>query len=303
MILQLLGPCDILGLYHYNSTKLRDDFVSVRQNLHIHSTYSDGANTPEEIVLEAIQKGFDSIGFSEHSYIDYPPDSDAHKGHQLAIDEMALYKKEISELRLKYKDKIDIFCGLEYDFCSDFNADGFDYIIGSVHCLTFDGYIDNFVSGSANPQAHVNARFGGDGLKFAKAYYESIACLPQRTRCDIVGHFDVITRNNQRDGFIDTTSKEYLELGFEAIHALKGKVPFFEVNTGAIPRGYTAVPFPQLEFMKEFKRLGFGVMITSDCHDKRYLDCFFDQARELVAAAGFTSKWVLTGNGFKEIEL
>ena len=36
---------------------------------HIHSTFSDGANTPEEIVQEAINRQMTTIGFSDHSYL------------------------------------------------------------------------------------------------------------------------------------------------------------------------------------------------------------------------------------------
>ena len=41
----------------------------VKIDLHIHTTYADGKDKPEEIVVEAINRGFDSIGFSEHSYL------------------------------------------------------------------------------------------------------------------------------------------------------------------------------------------------------------------------------------------
>ena len=43
------------------------------QNLHMHSTFCDGRNTPEETVQVAIERGFDSIGFSSHSYMYYTP--------------------------------------------------------------------------------------------------------------------------------------------------------------------------------------------------------------------------------------
>ena len=36
-------------------------------NYHTHTTYCDGKSTPEEIVLEAIRFGMDTIGFSGHS--------------------------------------------------------------------------------------------------------------------------------------------------------------------------------------------------------------------------------------------
>ena len=70
------------------------------QNLHTHSTYDDGKNTPLEMVEIAIAKGFDSIGFSGHSYMHYAP------GASMSIEGTEEYKKEISMLKEKYKGKI-----------------------------------------------------------------------------------------------------------------------------------------------------------------------------------------------------
>ena len=36
-------------------------------NLHTHSTFCDGAGTPEQMVVVAIEKGFAALGFSSHS--------------------------------------------------------------------------------------------------------------------------------------------------------------------------------------------------------------------------------------------
>ena len=110
-----------------------------KQNLHIHTTYADGKDAPEELILEAIRQGFTSIGFSEHSYMpfsDYP--------HQMTVAQTEDYKKEIRTLKEKYRDKIGIFCGLELEFYSEFATGDFDYIIGSVHYLEVDGKIVGF---------------------------------------------------------------------------------------------------------------------------------------------------------------
>lgn len=267
-----------------------------KQNLHIHTIYADGKNTPEELVLAAIEKGFDSIGFSEHSYMSF-----SSYPYQMTIDDMAKYKAEIHSLKFKYKGLIDIFCGMEFEMFSDVPTGGFDYLIGSVHYLDFDGKILGFDQDLQKTIEYVEENFGGDGIKFAKKYFETVSHLPERGNFDILGHFDLITKNNENGNFIDTTSKEYLNSGFEAIHNLKNKIPFFEVNTGAIARGYRTSPYPQMEFLKEFLQLGFGVLITSDCHNKNYIDCYYKEAEMLITEAGFKSKWILTENGFKEV--
>ena len=269
-----------------------------KQNLHTHTIYADGKNTPEELVLAALEKGFDSIGFSEHSYL---PDSLVPQ--QLTVADMVRYKAEIAQLKQKYKGQIDIFCGLEYDFYSDVPTEGLDYMIGSVHYLDFGGEKATFDRNLKGVLAYIHTCFGGNAMAFAKAYFETVARLPERGKFDIIGHFDLVAKNNEKGNFLDTSSKEYLDLGMEAIHALKGKIPFFEVNTGAISRGYRTAPYPQMEFLKEFKRLGFGAVITSDCHNKDFLDCAFDDAAALLAEAGFKTKWVLTDSGFQEVAL
>ena len=269
-----------------------------KQNLHVHTTYVDGKNDPRDIVLEAIKRGFDSIGFSEHSYMPF-----SNYPNQLTLEKMTRYVSEVRALKNEFKGQIDVFCGLEFEMYSSVPTDGLDYLIGSVHYLDFDGRILGFDRSLQQTADYVNDNFGGDGMAFARKYFETVADLPEKRKFDIIGHFDLITKNNDKGGFFDTSSKAYLDLGYEAIHALKGKIPFFEVNTGAISRGYKNSPYPQMEFLKEFKRLGFGVLISSDCHDQSYLDCFYDEAKEMIASAGFRSRWVLTDNGFTEVAL
>ena len=72
---------------------------------------------------------------------------------------------------------------------------------------------------------------------------------------------------------------------------------------GAIAREYRTAPYPQMEFLREFKNCGFGAVISSDCHNKSFLDCHFEESRELLISAGFNSIWILTDGGFKEIGL
>ena len=268
------------------------------QNLHTHTTYVDGCDTPKEMIEAAVEQGFDSLGFSEHTYLKY-----STFPHQLTPEKAEQYKHEISDLKSKYKEQIDVFCGLELDYYSDVDTESYDYLIGSVHYLDCDGDIVTFDRDLVATQKLIDTRFGGDALKFAKKYFETLARYPEKYSVDIIGHFDLITKNNDAGKFLDTQSKAYLDLGYAAIDALCGKIPFFEVNTGAISRGYKQTPYPQKQFLTELKRRGFGAVITSDCHNKQHLSCGFADAELILREAGFVSKWILTNEGFKEISL
>ena len=70
------------------------------QDLHNHTTYSyDGVNTPEEIIKNAISKGIDIIGISDHQF---------SIGNKLSS-----YIEEINYLKEKYKNEKIVLCGLE----------------------------------------------------------------------------------------------------------------------------------------------------------------------------------------------
>lgn len=68
-------------------------------------------------------------------------------------------------------------------------------------------------------------------------------------------------------------------------------------------RGYRTTPYPDPFVVKELKRLGFGAVITSDCHDANQLDCGFEAAAQLLKDCGFTEKYILTKDGFRGVPL
>ena len=55
----------------------QEKMVVMLQNLHTHSRFCDGADELEDIVLEAINQGFDTIGFSSHSFTPFDGEATA----------------------------------------------------------------------------------------------------------------------------------------------------------------------------------------------------------------------------------
>lgn len=267
------------------------------QNLHTHTTYCDGANTPEEMLEIAIKKGFPSLGFSGHSYMFYSPYS------SITPEKTQPYINHINRLKDEYRDQIEIFCGLEFDMYGDVDLTQYDYILGAVHYLKIgDDYV-GFDRSAEEVSRVIKTYFGGDGMSYAKAYYEALALLPEHCNADIIAHFDLVTKHSEKENFFDTESKLYRDYAISAAEALAGKIPLFEVNTGAIARGYRTTPYPDLFLLKELKRLGFGAIISSDCHNGEFLDCGFQEARELLTESGFKERYILTADGFRAVEI
>ena len=270
--------------------------MNTLQNLHQHTTFCDGKNTPEEIVLEAIKKGFGAIGFSGHCHMPYTT-------YSMTAESTKSYRNEVNRMKEKYGDRIDVFLGLEYDFCCPEKPEGYDYLIGSLHGLKLDGEDYEFDGVVEHFHKMINEHFAGDGDAFAKEYYRQLAWLPDYAPVDIIGHFDLVTKHRDSVQLFDSDSKAYRNAAIEAAEALAGRVPYFEVNTGAMVRGLRTTPYPDAFIIKEMKRLGFGVVISSDCHIKERMDAYFEEAKALLRSCGYTERHILTKDGFVPVPL
>lgn len=267
-----------------------------KQSLHTHTVYSDGTNTPEEMVLAAIKNGFDAIGFSEHSYIEQVP------GHWLTPEQIPAYVAELDMLKEKYADKIKVFKGIEYDSYSTFSTDAFDYVIGNVHyCRIKDGRYMPYCSKFDIGTEIVKNYYGGDVCAYAKDYYERFLDSLQGRKIDIVGHFDTLTKFQKRFGLIEGfETKQYRDIALEAIRAAKDKCDLFEINVGNVHRKISQYPNPAPFLIKELKDLGARVLVTLDAHTPEALEFCLDSTYELLLECGFETVWVLTEQGFKE---
>lgn len=272
--------------------------MGYKQCLHTHSILCDGKDTLEEMVQTAIEKGFDSIGFSGHSYMDI------YAEFSMNEEKVSFYKTEIARLQQVYGDRIRIYCGLEKDNYTTLSTEGYDYLIGSVHVMRYEQEL-LFIDWTAErTRENIEKVFGGDGIAYAKHYFDAVADLPNHGSFDIIGHFDLLTKFNEREpDLFDTESPEYRAAATCAMEALVGKVKFFEVNTGAISRGYRSTPYPDPYIIKEMKRLGFKAIVSSDCHDRNFLDCGYEEAKLLLREAGFTEHYVLKDEGFVAVPL
>ena len=77
----------------------------------------------------------------------------------------------------------------------------------------------------------------------------------------------------------------------------------FEINTGAISRGYRTAPYPAPFLLEAIRQKGGRVCITSDSHSADTIVHAFPHAAALAEAAGFRETWVLAKDGFQPVGL
>jgi histidinol-phosphatase (PHP family) len=263
-------------------------------NLHTHTTFCDGKSTAEETVLEAIKKGFVSLGFSGHGYTAFELTS-------CMKDEKA-YIREIERLKELYKDKIEIYLGTEEDSFAPVDRSKYEYIIGSSHFLKHNGKILP-IDLRIECMSECLTAFGGDISAISESYYGSFASYIKSRRPDVVGHFDLLTKYDEKIGPYFLGNPTHDKIAEHFISEL-GKDGFlFEINTGAIARGYRTTPYPTENLLYKLKNSGSPITLTSDCHNAEYLDCHFKEAKELLRDVGFKEIVILCNRKFTKIPL
>lgn len=270
--------------------------MQLLSNAHTHTTFCDGKNTVEEMVRAAIARGFVSLGFSIHGWTPY-------EVVPLSLEKEAIYRAEVRRAAEKYRDQIEIICGIERDADFERSLEGFDYHIDSLHFMQCAGEMVSIDYIPQRMEKIVNCEFGGDYYAFCRAYYRKICAVCATSTAAFLGHIDLVTKFNEGGCRFDESDPRYLRHALEAVEcAVRHDLPI-EINTGAIARGYRTAPYPNPAILRGIHDLGGRIIINSDAHAAAQIDCAFSQAAALAISCGFTSALRLRAFGFEEVPL
>lgn len=237
----------------------------IPSNYHTHTHFCDGCNSPEELIQEAIRLGCPALGFSGHCYTFFD------ESYCMTKEKTRAYIAEIRALQEKYRDKIRILLGIEQDYYSTEPTDEYDYVIGSVHYVKKDGcYLP--VDETKEIQLEGVARlYNGDFYSFIEDYFATVADVYRKTRCRIVGHFDIIKMFNGEGDLFDPQHPRYQAAAYKALSALKDAPVTLEVNTRGIANGYLKEPYPSADILRQWRAWGKPTIFSSDCHKAEQL--------------------------------
>ena len=337
-------------------------------DLHMHTTYCDGKDSAEAMVLSAIENGLAYAGISGHSFT--PHDQSycmSREGTQKDIE-------EVRGLKQKYAGSITLLLGTELDRYADIDLSPYDYYIGSVHYIFSeegrnrrDAILERHAGGAARGAADEEIAasdaeletlvkyedwspvddyaedlckfaFGGDGicddpglrkekmLEVAELYFETVGGIVSATDCDMIGHFDLITKFTEGWGFgpagnvisrtrcgsaefasdlFDTSSERYIVAWKKAIDRIfedcaerykdgyrnrlenlgvlqADDKPVFEINTGAITKGYRTLPYPAADQIGYIKSKSGILILSSDSHAAGTICSGFEEFANLI---------------------
>lgn len=265
-------------------------------NYHTHTTYCDGKDTIAHFVQEAIEKGFDHLGFSSHSPLPI------ETSFAIAEEQIPDYVKDICFWR-EEQDRVQLFAGLECDFIpgesqsfSSFkNRYNLDFIIGGVHLvkpLNTEGLW--FIDGSKRETYDdgLSALFNREIRKAVTRFWEQTFEMIETETFDIVAHIDKIKMHNQ-DRFFREDEPWYLTLVDRALELVREHNLILEINSRGIYKGRCLHFYPSDYILKEAARKDIPFVVSSDAHKEGELGALYPESIEQLKAHGIKELYAL----------
>lgn len=260
----------------------------MRVDLHNHTPRCNHAvGTMNEYVEQAIQKGIDIFGFSDHAPMSFDPK------YRMSLNEADEYEKEVKELADKYKDQINILLGYEVDFLPNYLEERIlqapvDYLIGSVHFIPKDGNLWGF----DNPE-FIGGYKNADIDKIWQDYFDAIEAMAKSGLFQIVGHLDLIKVFNFKP------KKDVRLIAQKALEAIKKSGMAIEISSAGF-RKPVGEPYPSKELLQEALALQIPITFASDAHAPQQVGQNMSSIETLAKEIGYDKVAVFRQ---KELEL
>ena len=235
-------------------------------NYHSHTTRCmHAAGTEEQYVQQAIETGFEILGFADHSA--WPYKSDFVANMRMHISELEGYVATVKALREKYADKICIHLGMECEAFPEFypwlkeirEKMNFDYFILGNHYDTNDE-TGGFYFGKASTSAH------------AYRYMETTIAGMESGNFLYLAHPDLfLHRYPAFDADARRVCREICEAAKRLNMPIEYNILGHKRQPGSRSRGFVGYTSP--EFWEIAAETGNRTIIGVDAHCPEDLDC------------------------------
>ncbi|MCF0146359.1 MAG: histidinol-phosphatase HisJ family protein [Eubacterium sp.] len=262
-------------------------------DFHIHTGFSDDSTEkPENTIESAVRMGMPAVCITDHLDMNTPDGS-------FAFDQ-DVYFKELTLLKEKYADRIEVCIGVELGFGLENSASAdpslylqgrpYEHVIGSMH------YVER-----ADPYLREQVPLSDEEMY--RQYFEDLLCMIRDSDAfQTVGHLDYIARYGY-DGGKGCTYAAYRELLDAILEEIIRRGLILEINTAGF-RKPSARPNPSAEILEIYRKMGGDrVILGSDAHDAAGVGGFFDRAGEMLRQIGFTHLTLPGRKGEREIPL
>jgi DNA polymerase (family 10) len=244
------------------------DYKDIKGDLHVHSNWSDGASSIEELSLRALKMGYRYIAITDHS-------KSLKVAGGLSEEELLKRNEEIDRLNERFKGKIRILKGAEVDILPDGSLDysnevlsQLDFVVAAIHSRFSQDNTERILKAMENPYVNVIAHPTGRIIGQRESYPLDLDAVFEKaketgTALEVNAYYN---RLDLKDSLCRLATKKgvYLSISTDSHHA--DHLWMMKLGVGTARRGWVekrfvinAWPLKELlKFVKE-KRKRFGV--------------------------------------------
>jgi histidinol-phosphatase (PHP family) len=302
-VLSYSGFETVAGRYRMTSMPPRRGYA----NFHTHARYCDGQGELKDYVQAALELNFEALGFSCHNPLPFPCT------WTMAPESLSDYLQAAEELKKSHGHRLELLLGLEIDYIPGlispasprFRELGLDFTIGSVHFLgqLADGSRWTVDGPAAELAEGVAASFAGDMREAVRRYYELVAEMVTVSPPDMLGHFDLIKKNNREGRLFSEEEDWYRACVQDALNAVARSGVVLEVNTGGLFRNTSGALYPSAWIITECLERNIPLIVNSDAHKPGDLDGCFARTYALLSELGARTCRRLGAAGWQDIPL
>jgi histidinol-phosphatase (PHP family) len=236
--------------------------------------------------LEAAERaGIAELGVSEHVYrFTQALELWQHPfWREQARDDLDAYCEFVRTTPLKLGIEADYIRGAEDRTASLLDARDFDYVVGSVHFLGYDGAVDD--------RRYDIWQTDGDADSLWRRYFEWVAEVARSGLFDILAHPDLIKVWGNDRPRPNRDPRRYYEIAVEAIAESGIAV---EVSTAGL-RKHVGEIYPSHAFAEMCVDAGAAFALSSDAHAPEQVGFSYDEALEFLDDLGVDEICVFEG--------
>ncbi len=267
----------------------------ITADLHNHTLYSHGKDTPKDMWESAKAKGITLFGFTEHS----PRPNDYTYTNEYREKLTKFFPQYVAEVEeLKQANPNQVLLGIEMDWMEkelDFiknaiNAYNFDYVIGSVHFLKTWGYDDDPKDWKNLNQDNCHEHY--------TSYFQTVTKMAQSGLFNIAAHLDLIKifSIEHFKPWIKTQSAQNI-VG-DTLNAIKNANMSLEISSAGLRKICKEI-YPCPEIMNLAKELKLPISFGSDAHNVNDVAADFDKLASYAREYNYDhSVWFANGQMF-----
>ncbi|BDX37590.1 histidinol-phosphatase [Tenuifilaceae bacterium CYCD] len=236
---------------------------------HMHTNFSDGRDTHEDMLASAQMKGISEIGFTDHISVKPIGWSMDLFSIPLMIETVGQLKEKSSNIAVKLGAEVDYIAGKEKQIAELLKQIPLDYCIGSVHFVD-DWNFDTDIA--PYDQININA--------FYRNYFDLVQRSAKSGLYDIMGHCDLAKKfayypSLKLDKLYEETAKVFSDYGIT-----------YELNTSGKNKP-CAEFYPSIKFVEILHHYKVPVTLGSDAHVEQNIGQYFQEAVSLLKLVGY----------------